>query len=181
MRVIVIQQAADLKTLQTMLFKSASSAKPGARSDSAMERIKALNPHIDFQRIPAHSTLLLPDDDAIHADDTRPLDDDALANIGDHLHAGLDAVAGRGRVNAKAQASEWAAVTKVAQSAAVARQLNADPQLKAQWTQASEAAALEQKKADAAVQQMGAMQAMAEEELRTLQELLRHGSLGEKG
>jgi hypothetical protein len=171
MRVIVIKQATDLANLRTMLFNGANGATPAA-ADASIERLQALNPHVDFQRIAAKTVLLLPDDPVMAASGSRTIADDAFAEFSANLGAGFKVAAERARVGAEALAAERAAVTEAMKNPVVARQIEADPLLREQLAHAGEASAAEQKAAQAAIKQVDAMRKMATEELRALRELL---------
>jgi hypothetical protein len=177
MRVIVIKQATDLATLRTMLFKNANGARTaagaeGSAADASMERVQALNPHVDFQRITAKTVLLLPDEPAMAASDSHTIADDAFADFSAHIAAGFKTAAERARASAEAVAAERAAVTEALKDPIIARLLQADPLLREQLARAAEASAAEQKAAQAAIKQVEAMRKTATEELRALRELL---------
>jgi hypothetical protein len=171
MRVIVIKQATDLASLRTMLFKSSNGATPAA-ADASIERLQALNPHVDFQRIAAKTVLLLPDDPVMGASGSGTIADDALAEFSANLGAGFKVAAERARVGAEAVAAERAAVTQAMKNPVVAKQIEADPLLREQLARAGDASAAELKNAQAAIKQVEAMRKTATEELRVLRELL---------
>ncbi len=168
MRVILIKQASDLQALTTRLVGK----KPG--SSATLDRVKALNPHVDFNRIEAGTVLLLPDASDIKADDkdSRSLAGDAFDDIVRHAEEGLKATAGRVRKAADELAADRAAIAAVIKTAAVKRLIESDPLLKKQLEDAGEASTAAQKNVQEAAKQVQAMQKMVDEELAALRQLL---------
>ncbi|MHB9840958.1 hypothetical protein Q8F57_039760 [Paraburkholderia terrae] len=167
MRVIVIKQASDLQTLATRLI--------GKRADgSALERVKALNPHVDFERIEPGTVLLLPDMPGIKAGDkdTRFIAGDAFDSFVKDSASGLEAAAKRVAAAADSLATERAAVSGVTRLAAMKRLIDGDPVLQRQLSDAGAAWNREQKEVKDAAAQIGTMQKVVSEELAALRRLL---------
>ncbi|WP_321796802.1 hypothetical protein [Caballeronia sp. J97] len=167
MRVIVIKQASDLKTLATRLI--------GKKADgSALERMKALNPHADFERLEPGTVLLLPDLPGLKAGDkdTRSITGDALDSFAKDTASGLAAAAKRVAAAADALAADRAGVSGVSKVAAVKRLIDGDPVLKKQLEDAGAAFNREQKELKEAAAQIETMQKLVGEEWSALRQLL---------
>ncbi|MFM0053337.1 hypothetical protein [Caballeronia grimmiae] len=167
MRVIVIKQASDLKTLATRLIGKKS-------DDSALGRVKALNPHVNFDRIEPGTVLLLPDEPGLKAGDkdTRSVTGDALDSFAKDTASGLEAAAKRAAAAADALAADRAAVSGVSKVAAVKRLIEGDPVLKKQLEDAGAASNYEQKEMKGAIARIETMQNLVSEELAALRQLL---------
>lgn len=173
MRLIVIKQASDLQTLSSELFNSGSkSTSKAVVGNATLERIKSLNPHVDFQRIEAGTVLLLPDTPELKDSKTQSVAGDAFADFSTHTIEGLKTVAERIRTGADALELERTAVAAVLKTAAVKRQIESDPLLKKQLDDASADFTAEQNRAQEAMKQVKAMQDAAVEELKALERLL---------
>src|SRR5690349_16934472 len=128
MRLIVIKQASDLQALSNKLLIK----KPGGTA--TLDRLKALNPHVDFNRIEAGTVLLLPDTPDVKADDkdTRSVAGDAFEDFVKETAEGFKSVAERVSRASESLATDRAAANAVLKIAAVRRQIESDPLLKKQ-------------------------------------------------
>jgi len=162
MRIFQVKNSDSLK----QLLKSADTA--------TLERVKALNPHLDLASAKAGSTLLLPDSPAFRdANGPDSVAADAWEELSADASAGLKARAAQlkaGVAERDAQRKELATVLK---SAAVRRQLNADPALRQQADAAEACLKTDQKAATDATKQIDAMAKALGDELATLAALFK--------
>lgn len=174
MRIIVIKEASDLQSLTTRLFNEVSQSNGNIEANNAMfERIKSLNPHVDFKRLEAGTVLLLPDSPELKDSESRSLTGDAFADFSKHATEGLDTIAERVRAGAKASATERTNVTAALKTPAVERQIESDPLLKRQLVDAREKFVAEQKKEQVALKHLESMQKAVAKELAAFADLLR--------
>lgn len=165
MRVLLLKQASDLQTLTTRLVGSSS---------ATLERLKALNPHVDFNRIEPGTVLLLPDTPDMDAGDkdTRSPAGDALDDLVRHVKDGFQAAAARAASAGDDLAADRGAIAAAAKTAAFRRLVESDPLLKKQLDEAGEASDAELKKIREAAKQVEAMGMAAADELAALRRLL---------
>ena len=174
MRLIVIQQASDLLTLSRTLFSDGPNSTGNAAAHSAtLERIRSLNPQVDFQRMEAGTVLLLPDVPDLKDTESQSIAGDSFADFTSHMPEGLRTVAQRLSGGAKALDAEREAVTAVLTIDAVKRQIRSDRLLEKQLADASEAFTTERKEMQKAAQQVKTMQVAVADELAALAKLLR--------
>jgi len=174
MRLIVIQQASDLQALSARLFKNSTGDQAGSQelSQATLEQIRRLNPHADFQRLPAGTVLLLPGTPELKDADSQPLAGTCFEDFAARTREGLEAVAQRMRSGAEALAADRAGVTAVLKSAAVKRLVESDPLLKKQLDDASSEFADAQKQAQEAARQLKTLQEGLDAELQGLRKML---------
>lgn len=168
MRVIVIRQPLDPQGLARDLFGLAADA-------SAMfERVKALNPHVDFDRIPAGTVLLVPDAPESRAggEAVRSPGSDGFEAVAQDALAGLKAASERAASAGEASAADRAAFTAVLKTAAVKRLIESDPLLKAQVEQATRTFDADRGAVQEAARQIELVAKTASEELAALKKLL---------
>lgn len=173
MRVIIIEQAADLHSLPARLFKKTAGRGPApAISPRTMEQIKLLNPHVDLHNIETGTVLLLPDAPELHAADSQPLTGDLFKDVIAGAQDGLQEIERRMRLHGETLALERAAVDAVVGIASVRRMVTAD-KLEEQLRDAGAALAAEEEKTRDGVAQLEAMQQGVAAELASLARLLR--------
>ena len=169
MRIIVIKQASDLQALSGKILgkKAAGSA--------TLERVKALNPHVNFERIEAGTVLFLPDAPDLKSGDkdSKELGGDAFDDFVRDIADGFDSAAARTKSAAAGLSAERGAVTDVLKLATVKRLLESDAALKKQLDEAADEFATEQKELQTAAKQLEALQKIASDELAALAPLLR--------
>lgn len=167
MRVILIKQASDLQALTNKLLGN----KPGA--SATLDRVKALNPHVDFNRIEAGTVLLLPDAPGLQVNDkdTHSIGSDAFNDFVQHMEEGFKAAAEHVSKAADNLTAERAAIAAVLKTDVVKRQIESDPLLKKQLEDADGELNDEQKKIQGAVKQIEVMKKAAAEELKMLNKL----------
>lgn len=173
MRIIVIKEASDLQSLTTRLFNEVSQSNGKTEAVAMFERIKSLNPHVDFKRLEAGTVLLLPDSPELKDSESRSLAGDAFADFSKHATEGFDTIAERVRAAAKALATERTNVIAALKTPAVERQIESDSLLKRQLIDAREEFVAEQKKEQGALKQLESMQKAVAKELAALAGLLR--------
>jgi hypothetical protein len=174
MRLIVIKQASDLQTLSRSLFNdSGNSTGNAAAHNATLDRIKSLNPQVDFQRMEAGTALLLPDAPDLKDTESQSIAGDSFADFTSHLTEGLRIAAQRAGSGAKVLDVEREAVTAVLTTDAVKRQIESDRLLEKQLGDVSEAFTNERKEMQKALKQVKAIQEVAEAELTALAKLLR--------
>jgi hypothetical protein len=170
MRMFVIKQATDLQGVSTQLLRRAA----GEGGAGALERLRALNPHVDFRKLAAGTVLLVPDTPEI-----KPAASDTLAAgpveslLGD-IQSGLKASIGRMRAGFKSQDEDRSAVAAALKTAAVRRIVDSEPSLREQLKAAEQQSSEDRKKAEQTVAQLAEMQKLATKELARLQKLLDH-------
>lgn len=170
MRLIVIKQSTDLQALGAQLI--------GKKTGDAatLDRLKSLNPHVDFNRIGPGTVLLLPDSPDLKAganEATISPVGEAIDGIARDVDDGFKASAERMRNAVEALNIDLRAVSEVTKSAAVKRLIDGDPSLKKQLDGAVEAANNQQKTVREAATQMEALQKMVDEEFAALGKMLR--------
>lgn len=170
MRVILLKQASDLQALTTRLI----GRRPAGSSSATLDHLKALNPHVDFNRIEPGTVLLLPDTPDIRADDkdSHSPDGDAFDDLVRHVDNGFQAVAARVAKAGDDLSADHGAIAAAAKTAAFKRLVNSDPLLKKQLDEAGEASNTELKKVQEAAKQVEALRKAAGEELAALRQLL---------
>ncbi len=174
MRLIVINQDHDLQTLSSKLFGTGSkSGDEAVVGKATFERIKLLNPHVDFQHIEIGTVLLLPDVPELNESDSQSIFGDAFTDFADHVASGLEIVAQRMKTGTEALTMDRMAVTDTLKTAAVRRQIESDPLFEKQLNDAREQHTDEQNEARDAAKQLGALQGLAAQELEALGKTIR--------
>lgn len=158
MRMFVLKQGQDLQTLSSRLGGAAS-----------INRLKALNPHLDFGRLEPGTVLLVPDD----IDEAESVAGAVFDGLAGDVKEGLKAATARVRsTQAKTEALRKD-VAAILRSAAFKRTLEGDAELKKQ----SDAADARFKADQAAVRQteesLSALDEFVNTELAALGKLIR--------
>lgn len=169
MRVLLVKQASDLQTLSARLV-----GRRSAGASTTLERVKSLNPHVDFNRIEAGTVLLLPDSPDLEADDadSRSIVDDAFEEVVREIQGGFKAALERISRAGNDLSAGRTAVNAVLKTAALKRLIEGDPLLKRQLSEAGEASGAEMKSIQDAAKQVKAMQKASDAELALLRKLL---------
>jgi hypothetical protein len=134
MRMLVIKQDADLESLSSHLL---SVRLGSSQAKSALESLRALNPHADFTKLSAGTVLLVPDEPTFKASASDSVPGKALADFEQLVHDGLNSATERLKAGKAARAAERADVTAVFKTAAVKRLLESDAELKQQVADAT--------------------------------------------
>lgn len=170
MRTLVIKRDADLEALRSELLVSGLSDR---RSGAALESIRTLNPHLDFQRLKPGMVLLVPDAPDFRKSDTKPVGDEPLGDFEDLVRDGLEAARAKLRAGGEKRAVHRNEISRALKSSALKRAIEGDPDLSKRIEVASKRTKDEEKD-DARAQKM--LDAAAEEiraELAALAKLLR--------
>lgn len=170
MRIIVIKESTDLQALGTQLIGN----KTGG--SVTLERVKSLNPHVDFNRLERGTVLLLPDAHELKAGndkDIRSPARDAIDDFSQDAEAGFKVAAERVHNAAEVLNADLSALSAAVKTAAVKGLIDSDPLLKKQLEEAREAGNNEQKGVQEALRQVQALQKMVGEELAALGQMLR--------
>ncbi|MGY1409186.1 hypothetical protein ACW5EG_06370 [Luteimonas sp. A611] len=165
MRFLVIKQDTSLQALTAQLVKD------GTSEPAALDRLRALNPHLDLQRVGKGAVLLVPDSPGYQAEGEKAGDDgfDLFAReVATALREGTtratDALAA-----AEAQEKE---VGKLFKSAAIRKLSDEDSALRERLDTVASRASAASKESKELTPQLEALKKGAAEELKKLRELL---------
>jgi hypothetical protein len=168
MRIFVIKQATDLQGVGTQLLRRTAS-EGGA---GALERLQALNPHVDFRKLAAGTVLLVPDSPEIKPSASRTLSEDPVEALVEELSRGLKEQATRVKATIKSQEDDRSAVAAAVKTAAAKRILESDPQLRDQLKAALQQSSDDRKHAEQTQNQITEMEKLAVGELARLQKIV---------
>ena len=166
MRMIVLDEKTDLDGLRARLLGGK------AVSDDAIEKLKRLNPHVSFDRIPAGTVLLVPELPGLRKGETAPVTGDAFDSFRESLLAAVDATRARVRGSYEGVLGQQKEVTAVFKSAAFKRALESDPELREQVEAAAEVFKRDKEQAEEADGVLKEMRQEARDELAALGKLL---------
>jgi hypothetical protein len=166
MRMVVISQSTDLNRLRKTLFTGA------ADTSAALERVKALNPHVDLRHVAAGTVLLLPDSPSVSATHSSSIGGDAFSEFAADVTNGLKNAAQRARAGTESLAADRTAVAAVLRVAAVKRIVGSDATLAKQLDTASARFTAGQKEAQEAAATLATLTAQTKKELAALAKLL---------
>jgi hypothetical protein len=141
-RTFTVRSEITLQALGATLLDARFS---GAQAEAAMERVKLLNPHVDFQRIAPGTVIFLPDAPGLKATvgaaaQTGPMDEFRAL-----LTGALEDAASRLKAGNAARATERADLSAALRSATFKRVTGEDRNIAAQVTEAQEAMANEER------------------------------------
>jgi hypothetical protein len=168
MRMFVIKEPTGLQGVSTQLLRRTA----GEGGAGALERLQALNPHVDFRKLAAGTVLLVPDSPAIKPSASRALGDEPADALAKDLSSGLKEQAARAQAAFKAQEDDRSAVAAALKTAAVKRIVESDPLLRDQLKAALQQSGEDRKRAEQSVAQVIEMQGLAVRELARLQKLV---------
>jgi hypothetical protein len=127
MRMIVIKEPSDLPALADRLIK------PGRPSASvALDRLRALNPHVDFARLDAGTVLLVPEHPDFEGGEASSIGGEAFASLAKDALSGLEAAASRIRAGFAQQDAQRKEAQTALRSAAFKRLAEGDEALRKQ-------------------------------------------------
>jgi hypothetical protein len=152
-------------------IKASTSTAGGAEAVS-VERLKALNPHVDFAKLQPGAVLFLPE--AAETPDppgSSALDGGTFEAFAADLDTGFKASATRARAGFERLNTDRTEVAAILKTAAVKRLVESDPALKVQVDEANAQFAKDQKEAQEAGKQLEAMQKGAATEIAALAKL----------
>lgn len=166
MRMIVIDKKTDLRALSTRLL-----GEEAGRS-SALDKLKDLNPHVDFKTIEPGTVLLIPDAPGFRDAESSSVTGDAFDALREQMLASVEAATSRLRGGFDALLTEQKEVAAVLKSAAVRRAIEADPDLKPQIEAATQVFKQDQQQARDVEKTLQTLQEQAAAELAALAALL---------
>lgn len=165
MRLIVLKPD-SLQVLRDQL-KAASTAG----DNTPIDRLKALNPHIDFTRLGAGAVLFVPDGPELAQPGSRSIDGGSFDDFANELAEGLKSTVARARAGYEQGSADRSDVATVLKTAAVKRLVESDAALKAQLDEVATQFATDQRDAKEAIATLDAMQKSAATELAALAKL----------
>jgi hypothetical protein len=166
MRMLVIKHATDRQELISQLLRRSSKDQP-----VMLERLKALNPHVDLERLEAGTVLLVPDTPDLKANAGKPLSGDSFAELVDDVNTRLEATAARVRSGVEMLNADRTTVAAVIKTAAFKRLLESDRALAEQLKSADAQIKADLKQAEEAVRRIEGAQQSAAEEFASLSKL----------
>lgn len=129
MRMLIIKQDTDARALSDQLLKARLS---DVQSDSALSRLHALNPHVDFTKLRAGTVLLVPAVPSFKATAAEAVHDNAFQDFQKLVKDSLNQASSSLKEGNRARASERAEVSAAFKASAVTRAIANDPELKKQ-------------------------------------------------
>lgn len=166
MRMIVIDKGTDLTGLTTRLLGT------GGASESAVQNLQRLNPHLDLNRLAPGAVVLVPDQPGLRDGESTSVGGDSFASFAQAASAALDLAAARVRSGHDARLAEQKDVQAVLKSPAVRRVLENDPDLKTQLEALAQGFKDDQQAAKDSDKAMKALLAESAAELAMLAKLL---------
>ena len=168
MRMIVIKQASDVQGLTLRLFKRGSS-----RVEVSLDKLKKLNPHVDFSSIDAGTVLLVPDHPDFDDGDATSVGGEAFDSLAKDATTGLKSAIARIRGGFERQDTQRKEVGAVFRSAAFKRLAEGDEALKTQAGEAESRFKAETKRAAETAALLEATEKAMQTELAALAELFK--------
>jgi hypothetical protein len=130
MRMFILKKGSDLQGMSAELLKSGAADTDTGRV--TLERIKELNPHVDFQRLDAGTVLLVPDAPDIKAGAAASVGGEAFDGFVGDVRSGLGASSTRIKQGFERIADDRSAVSAALKTASLKRLVQSDPALKKQ-------------------------------------------------
>jgi hypothetical protein len=165
MRTIVIDEDTNLEGLRARLLGE----RPFA--GTALERLKSLNPHVNFKKIPAGTVLLVPELPGLRKGETTSVTGD-FDTLREDLLGALDASRARVRSGFEALQAQEKEVGTAVRSAAFRRALELDPELQGQAEAGMQAFKQDRETAKTTAEELKALRQEAMTELTALGKLL---------
>lgn len=166
MRIVVIQHATDLQALSTRLL----TGKTG--SQRAVEQLRNLNPHVEFERIKPGTVLVIPDAPGFRSDESTSVAGEAFEDLRAHLLASLEAAGDRARGGFDALQAQQKDVLGVLKSKILGRVIGTDPDLVEQVEAAKQGFARDQQDAKTADRTLKLLIKQSAAELAAIAKLL---------
>ncbi|WP_422003421.1 hypothetical protein [Reyranella sp.] len=141
-RTFTVKNETTLQSLGTALLDARFG---GAQAEAAMEQVKALNPHVDFQRIAPGTVLFVPETTGLKATAGTSAQSAPLDEFRALLSGALGDAAGRLKEGNAARAAGRADLAAALKSTAFKRVVGEDRDIAAQVTEAQEAMASEER------------------------------------
>jgi hypothetical protein len=126
MRMLVIDEETDLRTLRTRLVDGRVAED---RAEAALRNLQALNPHVDLARLPAGTVLLVPESNEFKPSASDSPGESSRDELRDIVRSGFQELSARLKSGNEGQNAEAEATTAIAKSRSVKKILEADPEL----------------------------------------------------
>lgn len=168
MRKFFIKEETNLAGLSAKLLRARLTETSAA---AAIDRLKALNPHVDFTRLAAGTVLLVPDTPALKEGASTSLGGETFEAFVKEVDTGLTNSSARMKQSFERLSAERTTVAAVLKTAAVKRLVESDPVLKKQLESADAQFKDGEKKMFAAQKLLETTQKQALEELTGLARL----------
>lgn len=168
MRMFVIKEETDLAGLSAKLLRA---RLPETSADAAIDRLKALNPHVDFTRLAAGTVLLVPDTPELKKGASTSLGGETFEAFVKEVDTGLRSSSARVKQGFERLSVDRTSVSDVLKTAAVKRLVESDPALKKQLESADAQFKEDERKERAAQELLKTTQKQAIEELTGLARL----------
>jgi hypothetical protein len=169
MQTFVIREASDLAGLTAKLVD-----KRSANASATLDRVKAMNPHVDFSKLKAGTVLILPDDPGLKRSDKdiQPFGAWALQEFAQAADQAFVSAAERIKANAETASGDRNALATSLRTNAVKRQAEGDPALAAQLQEVASASADEQKALSQATSDLETLRKSFAQEMAAMTKLL---------
>jgi hypothetical protein len=162
---LVVLKASSLQKFSTQLSKATASG------GTSLERLQALNPHIDFADLSAGMAIFLPDTPALAATDSSSLDGGAFDAFTADVGNGMKAALARAKAGADQLTADRSDVATALKTATLKRLVESDAALKTQVDDVNTQFAKDQRDAQDGLKQLDAMQGDAAGEMAALAKL----------
>jgi hypothetical protein len=140
-RTFVVKKDSDLRSLSSALLDARFR---GPQADGAMERLKALNPHADLDKVPAGTVLFVPDSPGFKPSVGTSAQSGPIDEFRSLVSSALNDASARLRSGNAARASERSDVAAALKSAAFKRVAGDDKDVAQQASDAQKAMATEE-------------------------------------
>lgn len=167
MRFFVIKQDTNLKSLSQKLVRADHENAP-----AALERLKALNPHVDAARIATGTVLLVPDTADFNSDESESVGD-SFQDFSRDITAALHGASGRVRHGLAQQDERDKEVGKMLKSAAIKKLSTDDSELRKRVDETGDRIAADAKEAKQVTTHLTVMEEGLAEELKKFESLTR--------
>jgi len=159
------------RTTVTSADLRAKLIKPGAAGAATLERLKLLNPQVDFDKLTEGTVLLLPDSADVTEGAGKGASGDTLENLSQDLKRAVELSGARIKQGLERTSVDQRAVSASLKLAAVAAQIKADPTLQKQIETAAERAKADAKRGAESLKALDDAHAQAQDELAALAKL----------
>ena len=164
---LIILNSSSLQTLNTQLAKASASG-----GSAPLERLQALNPHIEFAKLGTGMAIFLPDVPGFAQADSSALDGGTFDAFATDVDNGLQAASARAKAGNDQLSADRSDVTAMLKTATLKRLLDGDAALKAQVDAVSAQFANDQRDAQDGLKQIATMQQDVAAEMAALGKLL---------
>jgi len=169
MRMLIIKQDTDLQALSGRLLTAKLSAR---QTDSALQSLQALNPHVDLKNVRAGTVLLVPDVPGFKTSATDVVHGAALGAFQQLVRDAVSGTAERMKAGDAGRAAERTQVSAALKAATLKRIVENDPELQKQISDVGHAFKTDQLEAEQAQQAMASVGKAAQDALTALGKVL---------